>query len=178
MDIEQLRFPVGKFTLPTEITKHDIDEWIDIIEAFPSRLSNLVRGLSEDQLEAHYRPGSWTIRQVVHHVADSHLNSYIRFKWTLTEERPTIKTYDQNLWSERPDARSAPIALSIELLTGLHKRWVYVLRGLTNEELNRTFIHPEMKRELNLKWLIGLYAWHCRHHYAHIELALANPVAE
>lgn len=172
MDIEQLRFPVGKYSPPAEITTQHINEWIGIIEAFPLRLRSLVGDLTDAQLELRYREGGWTIRQVVHHVADSHLNSYIRFKWTLTEDVPTIKTYDQNKWSERPDAKSAPISVSLDLLSGLHARWVIVLQGLAEDELNRTFIHPEMKRELNLKWLIGLYAWHCRHHYAHIELAM------
>jgi len=174
MDIEHLRFPVGKFSPPAEITTQQINEWIDIIEAFPSRLRSLAGDLTDTQLELRYREGGWTIRQVIHHVADSHLNSYIRFKWTLTEDVPTIKTYDQNRWAERPDAKRAPISVSLDVLTGLHARWVIVLKGLTEDELVRTFIHPEMKRELNLKWLIALYAWHCRHHYAHIELALKN----
>jgi hypothetical protein len=175
MDIEHLRYPTGKYVMLQEVTQEIIDDWIDVIEDFPERINNLVNSLSDDQLEARYRPEGWTIRQVVHHVADSHLNSYIRFKWTLTEERPTIKTYDQEAWSRRPDATKGDIAMSLRLLEGLHERWVYVLRGLTPEERDRKFFHPEKQAELDLNWLIGLYAWHCNHHAAHIEIAIKNP---
>ena len=176
MELEQLRYPVGKYIPQPDAPRAQIDEWIGIIEAFPAKLKALVGSLSEEQLEAQYRPGSWTIRQVCHHVADSHINSYVRFKWTLTESNPMIKTYDQNQWAELPDAKAAPVEISLALLTALHTRWVYMLRNITDEQYNLTFIHPEKKQELNLKWLVGLDAWHCRHHYGHIELAVNSPV--
>ena len=175
MDIEHLRYPTGKYIFPQVVNQAQINAWVDTIEAFPARIRNLVESLSNQRLEARYREGGWTIRQVVHHVADSHLNSYIRFKWTLTEDRPTIKTYDQEAWGKRPDAVQGDVAMSLKLLEGLHERWVYVLRGLTEEERSRKFFHPEKQMELDLNWLIGLYAWHCNHHAAHIELALNSP---
>jgi hypothetical protein len=178
MDIEKLKYPTGKYTPPADISREQIHHWIDTIETFPARLTSLAGHLEDDQLEARYRPGGWTIRQVVHHVVDSHVNSYIRFKWTLTEDRPVIKTYEQTLWAEQPDAKEGPIDMSLEFLSGLHKRWVYMLRGLTDEELNKSFVHPEYNRERDLKYLIGMYAWHCNHHYAHVELAISSPIVE
>jgi len=174
MDIEKLKYPIGKYAAPAEITESDVNNWINTIEAFPSRLKAMVSSLTDAQLEATYRSGGWTIRQIVHHVVDSHLNSYVRFKWTLTEDRPTIKTYQQSLWAELPDAKNAPVKVSLDFLSALHERWVYMLRSLSEEQWNRTFIHPEYNKEFNLKWLLGLYDWHCRHHYAHVELALKS----
>jgi hypothetical protein len=175
MDIKALQYPVGEYVPQPGAGRQTIDEWISIIEAYPSKLNALVNSLSEEQLEQRYRPGGWTIRQVIHHTADSHLNSFIRFKWALTEDRPTIKPYDQSLWAECPDTKSAPVELSLELLSGLHKRWVFLLRGLSDAQLKLKFIHPEHTGELDLQWMIGMYAWHCRHHYAHIEQALKRP---
>lgn len=176
MDIEQLRYPVGKYLPQPDADRSTINSWIDIIEAYPGKLKSLVGSLSADRQNQHYRPGSWTIRQIVHHTADSHLNSFIRFKWALTEETPTIKAYDQTLWAECPDTTKAPIDFSLELLSGLHKRWVYLMRNLSEADLKRKFIHPEHPKVLDLHWMIGMYAWHCRHHLAHIEIALQNPV--
>ena len=141
------------------------------------RLTALTGHLEDDQLEARYRPGGWTIRQVVHHVVDSHVNSYIRFKWMLTEDCPTIKAYEQSTWAELPDGKAGPVDMSLEFLGGLHKRWVYMLRGITDEQLGRTFWHPEYRYERDLRYLIGMYAWHCDHHLAHVELAIKQHVA-
>jgi len=172
MDIEKLRFPTGKYLPQTDVTSDTLNSWIDVLEAFPARVRNLVDGLTEAQLESTDRPGGWTVRQIVHHVVDSHLNSYVRFKWALTEDNPTIKTYQQGHWAELPDARSAPVGISLNFLSALHERWVFMLRHIGDEQWNCTFVHPEYKKEFNLKWLLGLYAWHCDHHAAHIELAL------
>lgn len=167
-DLEKLKYPIGKADLPTPITSSHIRKWIDIIDAFPAQLKKLVSPFTEEQLSTPYRPNGWTVRQLVHHLADSHLNSYIRFKWALTEVKPVIKPYHEDRWAELPDSRSAPVALSINLLETLHDKWVYVLKGLNANELQHTFIHPHNNSETSLAEAIGHYAWHCVHHFAHI----------
>ena len=126
-----------------------------------------VAGLDDRQLDTPYRPGGWTVRQVVHHYADSHANSYVRFRLALTEDAPVIKPYDEQRWAELPDAKSAPISVSLTLLSALHQRWVLLLRSLDDQTFARTFIHPELG-EMRLDKTLGLYAWHCHHHVAHI----------
>ena len=170
--LEQLRYPIGKVNIPKEITETHIKEWIAILEEFPEKLRNLVESLSETQLETRYRDNGWTIRQVVHHVSDSHHNSYTRFKWALTEDKPLIKAYFEERWAELHDTKSAPIALSLNALTTTHAKLVYLLKGLSFEELQESFIHPESNEEVSLAENIGIYAWHSRHHYAHIQNAL------
>ena len=172
--IEALRYPVGRFEAPQSITPAMIADWIQEIERFPEQLRLAVKPLSEAQLDTPYRPDGWTVRQVVHHVADSHLNSYIRFKWTLTEEKPTIKAYNEKAWAELPEAHTGPVALSLDLLDALHRRWVVMLKHLSPADLARSFVHPQTGREIRLDGLIALYAWHCRHHLAHIGL-VAHP---
>ena len=132
------------------------------------QMRSAVAGLNEGQLETPYRAGGWTVRQVVHHVADSHLNSYIRFRWTLTEDTPTIKAYDETRWAELPDAKTAPVEVSLKLLESLHVRWVYLLETLDDEAFKRSFVHPETGEEISLERNLALYAWHGRHHCAHI----------
>ena len=145
------------------------DNWISIIESFPSKLNDLVANLSEEQLDTVYRKNGWTIRQVIHHCYDSHHNSYTRFKWTLTEENPVIKAYFEDRWAELFDTKSAPILLSLDAIKALHAKWVYLLKGLSNTDLDKYFIHPETKEKVTLKENICIYAWHCKHHFAHIE---------
>ncbi|PIE49189.1 MAG: metal-dependent hydrolase [Flavobacteriales bacterium] len=166
--IEQLKYPIGKVELPSPITSSHICKWIEIIESFPKQLKKIVSGLSEEQLDTPYRPEGWTVRQLIHHLADSHLNSYIRFRWALTEVKPVIKPYYEDRWAELPDSRSAPIRLSLNLLKALHAKWAYLLKGLNANELQHTFIHPHGNKETSLAEAIGQYAWHCVHHYAHI----------
>ncbi len=166
--LEKLKYPIGKFSAPSVITNKEINEWISIIEKFPKNLENLVKNLSDQQLDTTYREGGWTLRQVIHHCADSHHNSYIRFKWTLTEDKPVIKAYDQDLWAKLSDGNTAPILLSLNYLKALHAKWGYLLRGLSNSDLQRSFIHPESGKEITLTRNIALYAWHCNHHFAHI----------
>lgn len=168
MDLEKLKYPIGKPQIPESITRENISSWIQVLELFPQRLKNLVVNLSEIQLDTCYRPDGWTIRQVIHHVADSHHNSYTRFKWALTEQQPIIKAYYEDRWAELFDSKTSPIQLSLDTITALHAKWVYFLKGLNEDELNQIFIHPEGNEEVTLKENIGIYAWHCNHHYEHI----------
>ena len=166
---EQLRYPIGKFNIPESITKEDLQEWIAVLENLPQRLSDLVTPLTDEQLETPYRPDGWTVRQVVHHISDSHHNSYIRFKWALTEDTPTIKAYNEKAWAQLFDTRTAPIQMSLNHLSAIHAKLVYLLKGLSEEDLQRSFIHPDGNQETTLKENIGRYAWHSNHHYAHVE---------
>lgn len=166
---EELKYPTGHFTMPIELTKEILDGWVLKIENFPKRLSLAVKGLTEQQLDTEYRPQGWTIRQVVHHCADSHMNSFIRFKLALTENSPTIKPYFEDKWAELIDSKAFPVNSSLKIIEGLHNRWAALLGNLTEEHLKRVFIHPESKREISLAENIGIYAWHCDHHLAHIE---------
>ena len=166
--MESLKYPIGKPNIPAEISSEVINKWIQIIEDFPNKLEKLVTNLSDEQLDTPYREGGWTIRQVIHHCADSHHNSYTRFKWTLTEDKPLIKAYYEDRWAELIDYK-APIELSINHLKTLHTKWVYFLKKLSEEDLQQIFIHPDGNEEVSLQENIGIYAWHCNHHYAHIE---------
>jgi len=168
-ELNNLKYPIGQFECPNNISKNHIESWISILEHFPNRFENLVCKLTVEQLDTTYRPKGWTVRQVVHHVSDSHHHSYIRFKWALTEDKPVIKYYYEHLWAELPDAKTAPIQMSLEHLKAVHVKLVYLLKGLNEDDLNRSFIHPEHNDEIFLKKNIGIYAWHSNHHYAHIE---------
>lgn len=167
---ESLRYPIGQYERPTVITAEVLEQYINIIETFPSDMAREVSHLNEEQLNTPYRDGGWTIRQVVHHCADSHMNSLIRFKLALTEDEPTIKPYQEDQWAELPDGKELPISHSISLLEGLHARWAFLLKSLSQTHLKRTFIHPESKKIYRLDENIGLYAWHCQHHLAHITI--------
>ncbi|MFM7711142.1 MAG: YfiT family bacillithiol transferase [Ferruginibacter sp.] len=168
MDIEKLKYPIGPFDKPTIITKDLLNKWIDDISTFPKRLLNEVVALTDKQLNTTYRPDGWTIRQVIHHCADSHMNSLVRFKLTLTEDQPTVKPYYEDRWAELLDAKDMPIASSLSMLAGIHERWTVLLNSLTDEQLKRTFIHPEHDNPFALDEYISLYAWHGNHHLAHI----------
>jgi uncharacterized damage-inducible protein DinB len=170
VQIMDKRYPIGKFSSGETITAGEIKEWLTELKLLPMRLAELVNKLSEEDLEKNYREGSWTIRQVVHHLADSHLNAYIRLKLALTESNPAIKTYYEERWAELPDSK-LPITSSIKMLEGLHERWVYLLETLTEEQLQRTFMHPD-SGEVSVAKNIGIYAWHGNHHLAHIKIAL------
>ncbi len=167
--LEQLKYPIGQPNIPTIITSEVITEWITTLENFPEKLDTVTASLSEEQLNTPYRDGGWTIRQVVHHCYDSHQNSYTRFKWALTEDKPLIKAYYEDRWAELHDSKNAPIILSINALKALHAKWVYLLKGLSNEDLDTYFVHPSGNEKVGLKENIGIYAWHCNHHFAHIE---------
>ncbi len=170
--MEKLKYPIGTPEIPAKISNELITEWIRVLEAFPVKLSNLVINLSEEQLDTPYRENGWTIRQVIHHCADSHHNSYTRFKWALTENNPVIKTYFEDRWAALFDSKKAPIQLSLDTLKTLHAKWVYLLDGLTEKDFNKSFIHPDGNEKVTLKENLGIYAWHCNHHFAHIEQLL------
>jgi uncharacterized damage-inducible protein DinB len=161
------RFPIGKFSFEGPLTENKKAEFLNDIEQAPSRMRAAVAGLSEKQLETPYREGGWTVRQVVHHVPDSHMNSYIRFKLAMTEQEPTIRPYMENLWAELPEAKNGPIEMSLRLLEDLHARWIMFLRALKPEDWKRTFRHPELGL-MSLEKALALYAWHSKHHVAHI----------
>ena len=165
---EELKYPIGKYDFNLEINESTIDQWINEIASLPLKLREAVNCLTENQLNSVYRPGGWTVKQVVHHIGDSHLNSIIRFKWALTEDKPVIKPYDEKKWAETKDYELYDINDSLDFITTLHKKFVILLRSLTPDDLEREFIHPETKREIKLKRNIGLYAWHGLHHTAHI----------
>jgi len=162
-----LRYPIGPFNFDGQPSEQQIKQFISDIEQAPSRLRVALAGLSEEQLEMPYRAGGWTLRQVAHHVPESHMNAYMRMKLALTENNPTIKPYAEARWAETPDVRATPIATSLTLLEALHQRWVTLLRALGREDFARTFTHPESG-----PWTVGryvaLYSWHGKHHVAHI----------
>ena len=162
-----LRYPIGEFKFEAPLADDERQALIGKIEETPARMRAAVAGLNDEQLDTPYRPEGWTVRQVVHHVPESHLNSYIRFKLAITEDEPTIKPYFEDRWAELDDARQAPIALSLDLLDALHGRWIWFLRSLEREDFQRTFRHPELGI-VNLDKNIALYAWHGQHHVAHI----------
>jgi hypothetical protein len=173
-DVEKLRYPVGKFErLTPPLDRATRAALVKTIEDTPARFRALAGGLADAQLDTPYRPGGWTIRQVVHHVPESHMNAYIRMKLAATEDSPAIKTYEEQLWAELPDAKSAPAELSLSLLEALHRRWVLFLRNLSNDDYARTFKHPEWGT-VTIDEAVALYAWHCRHHLAHVEQALGR----
>lgn len=169
MDIEQLKYPIGKYQPPDPISETHIRQWIEEIAAFPSALRSSVRKMTAAQLATPYRDGGWTVRQTVHHVADSHMNAYCRFKLALTEERPTIKPYLEARWAELEDSRNAPIEISLQLIESLHARWVMFLRRMSPTDFQRTFVHPQLRTESRLEYFLGMYAWHGNHHRAQIE---------
>jgi len=166
--IVDLRYPVGKFDWNAPVSEADYPRFIAQIAEAPGALRSAVAGLSRDQLETPYRPDGWTVKQLVHHVPDSHLNAYCRFKLALTEDEPTIKPYEEGKWAELPDSQRVPVEVSLELLDALHQRWVVLLTSMESSDFNRGFHHPERDGVMTLSQLLALYAWHGRHHVAHI----------
>jgi len=162
------RYPVGQWQRRDELTPDERRTMIEAIAATPQKMRDAVAGLSDAQLDTPYREGGWTLRQVVHHVPDSHMNSYFRFKLALTEESPTIRPYDEAKWAELEDSRSTPIETSLRLLESVHDRWVRILRSMSDADFQRKLLHPEHKGPLTLDTMLSLYDWHGKHHVAHI----------
>jgi uncharacterized damage-inducible protein DinB len=161
------RYPIGQFSPPKDVSVGMRAKAIDEIAVAPAQVSAAVHGLNDTQLETPYRDGGWTVRQVIHHLPDSHMNAYIRWRFALTETEPTIKPYDEAAWANLEDAAHAPVDVSLALLNSLHDRWVRLLRSLKPEDFARTFRHPDFGVK-SLEWMLFLYAWHGRHHTAHI----------
>lgn len=170
--LTKLKYPIGPFQKPQNITKTQIDEWTDTIKNFPQFLQAETRQLSPEQLHWRYRPDGWSIQQLVHHCSDSHMNAFIRFKLAITEDNPTIRPYDEKAWSLLPDGNEASISHSEMLLVGLHARWTILLKKLSKEDLSKTFFHPEHQKSFRLDVNLALYAWHCEHHLAHVKQAI------
>lgn len=175
MELEQLKYPIGRFEPKGNYTPEEIKTDIQIISALPSKFINLMGGWDEDKFNTPYRPDGWTIRQLVHHVADSHINAYTRCRLAMTEENPTIKPYEEQLWAELPDAKAAPVELSLQLIRYVHLRWVLLLRSMDSKDLARTYFHPGNQKTVRLDEVIANYAWHSEHHYQHaFQLAARN----
>lgn len=175
MDSESLKYPIGRFQAKSEYSPAEVRTNVQIISAVPSKFVNLLSDWTEHQFDTPYRPDGWTVRQLVHHVADSHINSYCRFRLALTEENPAVKPYKEDLWARLPDAKSGPVELSLQLLKFTHYRWVLLLNSLGEQELARTFHNPESQKTYRLDTAIALYAWHGEHHYQHAyQLARRN----
>ena len=165
MDV--LKFPIGSY-IEMPFSEVQLREWINDIKFLPENIEHAILNLDEAQLNTPYRPGGWTIKQVVHHIADSHMNAYIRFKLALTEDTPTIKPYREELWAELSDTQNLPINVSLTLLHALHTRWVAIITNIHGEEWNRTIFHPQYNKKSSLWYLLGSYSWHGKHHTAHI----------
>lgn len=172
INLEKLKFPIGHFDSHMEISNEDVTTWKENIAAFPKKLKMVVQALSSEELHWKYRPNGWTIKQVVHHLADSHLNSFVRFKLTLTEDSPTIRPYEEAKWAETVDGLSENLTPSLLILEGVHQRWSLLLDHLTEADWNRMYFHPEQQHLVSIKTALGIYSWHCQHHLAHIEQAL------
>ena len=168
MDTETLKYPIGKPKTPTKIEPTQIESWIQAIRVFPSLVTKEVTPLTDKELQYKYRPEGWTIQQVVGHCIDSHMNSMIRFKLTLTEDNPTIKPYDEARWATLNDTVNYSIQDATKLLSGIHQRWVFLLEQLETLQLQRTYVHPESNARVSLQESLAIYAWHCNHHLQHI----------
>jgi hypothetical protein len=171
---DSLRYPIGKFTPQESYSTAEIRANIARIESVPQKIETVFKGLSLKQLETVYREGGWTARQVLHHVADSHMNAYIRIKWTLTEITPTIKAYDEKLWAETPEVKEDP-GVSVQLLKALHTKFVLLLKNINEQDLRKEFTHPETKKNVSIERMIALYAWHGEHHLGHLHIIAAKP---
>lgn len=174
MNREKLRFPIGEFEVPKTIIPEQVEDWKKDIASFPSEISALTKSLSNTELKYKYRPDGWSIQQLVHHCADSHLNGFIRHKLTLTEDTPQIKPYIEFKWAEMPDTLNVNIDESLKIIEGVHHRWTMLLNSLSNADLEREYIHPEYGIHFSLGQSIYNYAWHCKHHLAHIKIALES----
>jgi uncharacterized damage-inducible protein DinB len=167
-DLEFLRYPTGKFNYDVNSDEDALMEWIAALEQLPQRLTKLVTRLNDQQLDTPYRPEGWTVRQVIHHIADSHHHSYTRFKWALTEDEPLIKAYEEKDWSDLFDGKTAPIELSLNYISALHAKLVFLLRGITKDDLQKQYLHPEGNVKVTVRENIAKYAWHGNHHYTQI----------
>lgn len=168
--MENLQYPIGKFSAPGGYSADLVKSFIEIIESFPQKLKAATENLTKQQLDTPYRPGGWTVRQVVHHCADSHMNSIIRLKLALTEEQPAVRAYAEAKWAELADSATLPIESSLQILEGVHTRWIALLKAMDENDYLKTFIHPVSGKAITLFVNTAIYAWHCEHHLAHVLL--------
>lgn len=168
-NLEHKKYPIGRFEVPQNICDIQLNEYIKVIKDFPDKLKKLVENFSEDQFDTQYREGGWTVRQLINHIADSHINSFVRLKLALTEDNPTIKPYDEAKWAELQDSLSMPVKPALKIIKGTHQRWTLLLKSMTNKQFERTFHHPETNENQDLRTYLAHYVWHCNHHFAHIE---------
>lgn len=168
MPLPKYRYPVGKFEEPEVITKDDIKAYTNTLRELPNVLRLALKDVTDEQLDTPYRNYGWNIRQVIHHLADSHMNSFCRFKLALTETNPTIKPYIESLWADMPDAKVLPIEPSLGIIEGVHFRWVHLLSGLHSSDYSRIYTHPEHNKIFRLDTTLAMYAWHSRHHFGHV----------
>jgi len=173
MNDELLRYPIGKFSPKDHYSTDEVTQSISQIEKFPQDVEKLARSLTVKQLDTPYREGGWTARQVIHHVADSHLNAYVRTKWILTEETPLIKAYNEKAWAETPEVKLDP-GISIDLLKALHTKWVSLLKRINPADYSKALVHPDTKKEMRLDRLIAMYSWHGEHHLGHLKIVAAK----
>lgn len=166
--LENKKYPLGRFRQPENVSDLDLEEHIETIKKFPDKLRCTLKTFSEEMLDTQYRSGGWTVRQLINHLADSHMLSFCRFKLALTEDNPTIKPYDEAKWAELQDSRCEPVKGALTLLEGLHCRWAHLLKTMTNRDFDRTFYHPEQNTKIVLRESLAFYAWHCNHHFAQI----------
>ena len=171
MDIEQLKYPIGKY-VPQPFSEVQLREWINDIKFLPENIEHAILNLDEAQLDTPYRPEGWTVKQLIHHVADSHMNAYIRIKLSITEDKPVIKPYDQDSWAALKDSLELPIDCSLQLIESIHQRMLHVIKSVDKSMLQRSYIHPEYNREFKLDELIALYAWHGKHHAGHLTVII------
>ncbi len=168
IQMQNLKYPIGEYAFPANVDETQIKLWIDSLANFPEELIKVTSKLSESQLAVRYRPGGWTVRQVIHHVADSHVNAYTRVKLTLTEENPIVRPYNEEVWAELPEAKDGDIEMSIAIIKAIHHRLEITLRALSFQDFSRPYVHPAANEQLTLGYLVGNYAWHGQHHLAHI----------
>lgn len=173
-ELMKLRFPIGKFQHPKEVNEKLRTSWIGILEKFPSQLEESLHGINNGQLDYCYRPDGWTVKQVVHHVADSHMNAFIRTKMALTEETPTIKAYHERKFAMLPDADNYDVDLSLMLIKGLHARYIMLFKSMNEADFARTYVHPESKFTYRMDGVLAQYAWHSMHHLGHIKQAISS----
>ncbi|MEP7146398.1 MAG: YfiT family bacillithiol transferase [bacterium] len=168
-ELEKLKYPVDRYNPPQTITEENLKSYISDIEKLPENLKNLVSNFSDEKLNTKYRPDGWTVRQVIHHIGDSHMNAIIRFKLALTEDVPIIKPYFEDKWAELGDYKNTPVNVSLSLIESIHKRWIDILKTMEKKDFEKSFFHPEHGKEFSLDEITGMYSWHGKHHYAHID---------
>ena len=170
--MDHLKYPTGRFSYQAGYNTIERERLLGVLRSFPDRFEQQLEGITATQLDTPYRPEGWTLRQVIHHVADSHLNAYIRFKWALTEDQPAIKAYNEKEWAKLPDTQQTPIAVSLSLLKALHSRWIVLLESMADQDWQKAVFHPEAQRVIKLEEFLALYAWHGDHHLGHVKLVM------